>query len=82
MEQGPLTGRDEHKRYVTIGFFTQEMMGRKRKSWYYNMLHKSLPGFPQRLYFSGSTHPVLDYEECLAWQTGATKTPPWKPRRR
>lgn len=75
-------GRDEHRRYVTISFFTTEMMGRKRNSWYYNMLAKGLPGFPQRHYLPGSTRPMLDYEECLAWQQAATKTPPWKPKRR
>jgi len=72
--------RDEHKRYVTIGFFTHDMMGRKSKNWFYN--HANDEGFPQRVYLPGAHRPVLDYDECLAFQKRGTKTPPWKPRRR
>jgi hypothetical protein len=82
MEQMLMSSRDKHRRYVTIAEFTHDMMGKKSKSWYYNMLHKKLPGFPQRHYFPGSERPMLDYQECIAWQNQATKTPPWKPRRR
>lgn len=74
------TARDEHKRYITIGFFVHDMMGRKRKNWYYT--HLKDPGFPQRHYLVGSRHPVLDYDECVAYQQAATKTPPGEPRRR
>jgi predicted DNA-binding transcriptional regulator AlpA len=75
-----LPERNEHKRYVTIGFFVHEMLGMRSKNWYYN--HLKDEGFPQRVYLPGSTRPALDYDECLAYQQRATKTPPWKPRRR
>lgn len=73
--------RADHRRYVTLSFFVHEMMGRKNRSWYYNLLAKRVPGLPQRYYHAGSQRPVLDYAECLAFQESATTTPPWKPRR-
>lgn len=70
----------EHKRFITIGFFVHEMLGKKSKNFYYN--HLKDPGFPQRVYLPGSIRPLLNYDECLAFQNGATTTPPWKPQRR
>jgi hypothetical protein len=79
LEKSP--DQTEHKRYVSLSFFVHEMMGKKSKNWYYN--HLADEGFPQRIYLPGSRHPVLDYADCIAYQQrGATKTPPWKPRRR
>lgn len=80
MAESALADRNEHKRYVSIGFFTHDMMGKKSKNWFYN--HLKDPFFPQRIYLPGAHRPVLDYDECLRFQEGATKTPPWKPKRR
>lgn len=74
-----LAERQEHRRFITIGFFVHEMLGKRSKNFYYN--HLSDPGWPQRYYLPGSKSPMLDYEECIAWQEQATATPPWKPRR-
>jgi len=71
--------RAEHRRFITIGEFVK-MMGRRSRNWYYN--HLKDEGFPQRIYLPGNDKPVLDLDECIAYQQRATKTPPGKPRRR
>lgn len=75
-----LPERTPHKRYITLGEFVHEMMGKKSKNWYYD--HMKDEGFPQRIYLPGSSRPVLDYDECVRWQQRGTTTPPWHPRRR
>jgi len=74
---GPAT--NGHRRYVTIDEFVK-IMGRKSRNWYYN--HVKDDGFPQRHYLPGNDKPVLDLDECIAWQKQATTAPPWKAKRK
>jgi hypothetical protein len=53
------------QRYVSISYFIKGMLGFSRAT-YYN--HLDQPGWPQRVYPTGTKKPMLIYSECLAYQ--------------
>lgn len=53
------------QRYVSISYFIKGMLGFSRAT-YYN--HLDQPGWPQRVYPTGTKKPMLVYAECLAYQ--------------
>jgi hypothetical protein len=54
----------DHDRFVTITYFTKEMLGMKGIDWYY--LHINDPGVPQRIIVGGV--PKLSLRDCIAYQ--------------
>jgi hypothetical protein len=55
----------EHQHYVTIMYFIKNMLGFTARATYYN--HLDEPGWPQRVYPTGTKKPMLVYSECLAY---------------
>ena len=53
----------EHDRFVTIPYFTHQMMGMRDRGWYYR--HARDPGMPQRVRIGGK--PMLSLEQCKAY---------------
>lgn len=54
---------DDHDRFVTIPYFTKEMLGMKDRGWYYR--HVRDPGMPQRVPVGGK--PMLSLRACTAY---------------
>lgn len=80
-----MTG-DDHDRFVSLQYFTKEMLG-KHRGWYYR--HVGDPGMPQRVMVGGV--PMLSLRACVAYverlkrQAGVlppeTKRGPGRPRK-
>lgn len=56
---------EQHQHYVTIMYFIKTMLGFKARATYYN--HLDEPGWPQRVYPTGTHKPMLVYSECVAY---------------
>lgn len=57
-----MTG-DDHDRFVSIPYFSKEMLGMKDRGWYYR--HVNDPGMPQRVQVGG--RPMLSLQACTAY---------------
>jgi len=75
----PTPASPGHKRYVSLKYFAVEMLGFKSSVSYYNHMHE--PGWPQRIWIT-PRRPMLDYEECLAFQKARYGSAPVEPLER
>lgn len=70
-----------HDRFVTIRYFTTQMLGLKSRQWYY--LHINDPGMPQRV-MVGNKKAMLSYKDCVAYieRIKNAAKPPAPPKRK
>lgn len=68
-----------HDRFVTVTYFTRDMLGMKSRDWYY--AHRRDPGMPQQIEVGGIKK--LSLRDCIAYQEMLKgKAPPPPPVKR